>query len=483
MQLEYVSLHVATSEDKKAQGGWLYAAAACIPWKFVQFWGTVQYIRSVDDLLQWKEPAALKMFYHAQNHFGFKPEQGIVSVRPTIFGDHYSVSDKLAIDAMFRFQRNDPDGFFAPGKGVTILAKFLMECFPGTTMDDCILTCGPESTNFLHGVLQNKLKKKVIKECIGLIREEAKKSLESLPYCREINFTHEAQAYLSRVFGRILFDDPNAGQALARYIAAFKSYITRQSSMVTLFKKAIGFDNKEEVEAIKNMQAKVREIIDAILDREDEIELFHGVDKEQFSRAKKQMMIFVALFAAQDNTSTLLSAAIYELAQLPDEGKAILSQQVRHHASFGENGAFTYPFAFHQFFANVLKKYPPVLGVARSLTKDVCMEYTVKGDPNLKKVIFPAGSSLSARIVELAEKSDIPEKGPSDSLYNAFSPFGSGKHRCPGESLAVAEIEAYLYHLICNYEIVLSGDYELQLKLQFTGVLEPETKAVLYKKI
>lgn len=483
MTLAYVNFREATAEDfKELQPNWIYSTAAYLPYKMVQLWGTVQYMSNVKDLLGWKEPAALKVFYWSQYYLGFKPERPFLNVRPSIFGDSYSVNDQRAINAFFRFHRNDSEGFFSSGRGVSILANFLMECFPGTTMEDCILTCSPTNTKLLHTLLQKKLTKPEISASFRLMSQQAEETLSTIPNGEVVNFTHIAPEYLAKVFGQILLNDSQTGNELASFIGPFKNYIAQRATMTALFKSKIFGVDPQDAKQIEEMQAKIRLLIAKILDKEEELEIFQGFQAQQLTKAQKQMLIFVVLFAAQDNTSTLLLAAIYEMANLSEEEQEALANTIRQHHDFQERGAFKFPPEVDRFFANVLRKYPPALGIARSVTKDLCMEYSVEGNPEIKKVILPAGSNFTARIFELAKKTITPSSGSGEILYHSFSPFGGGPHRCPGQYLTDVEIKEFIYQLLLNYKIRLPAPYELKMKLQFTGILDRDVEAILEKR-
>lgn len=471
--LTVVNIREATANDiRECQSSLLYRSATYLPWVGVQLWGTYQFWKNSDNLLNFVAPAVVKAAHYAQYQFGQKPEYPYINVRPTIFGDHYSLLESAAVKEFFKYHRNDPEGFFGPGKAVKVIGEILTKCFKDVKFEDAIFSCGPEQTTFLHSLLEKKMSPDAIKKYFVNIQEEAQKSLAGVTTETKTNFTDVAKLYVSRVFGETFFHDPDAGLGFLKHIETFKNYIIKKAT-----KK--GFTS-EEIKNIDRMNFELPALVEKILQEPDMVEFFRG---KELSSGQQKALIFTVFFAAIDNTSNLLAAAIHTLAGLDSDEQEHLSQIVQEFEKENpqSNGSH-YPQELEIFVAKVFARYPVVVGVTRAVEKTICIEMTEAGKRNPIKIIIPAGSTLSGRIAAVAQKTVIGVKGSSLALVEPFSAFGGGKHRCPGRFLADVEMKEMIKQILLNYKISLEKPYDLTMRLQVTAILEQQVMAVLQRR-
>lgn len=410
-----------------------------------------------DYFLKTEVPARLETWMNS--HSELKYEREVLTRHPCgDFGlsfDRVDIPKKKLIKAMLKPSRNGE--FFIPSKGMKAIEDFLQECFPGITTEDLILSCKKDKTTFFHKLLRGILQPKCIKEYLPTIRQECRASFEAVKDNEQVNATEMARNFFTRSFGQNIFNNRESGLRLNDHLDTFKQLISRQ---------ACGQATQEDVFLKEELVQAVRNTISEILTENPDL---FAVDESQGERpldeGTKGGLIFLLVFAAQDNTTTTLSAALWRLAGDPNK-QARLREACR---EFQKNPQGIYPKELNDFFIEVMQTHTAVPGVTRIAAQDLCFEFSldsdIEGSPH--KAIILKNVILVGRLDKIGRENLL------DPLH-----FGSGLHICPGQYYAKNAIKEFLVCALAKYQMELVGPEELLLKLAFTAVLEEPVKIV-----
>lgn len=457
MTITEATFRLATQEEKnRAKGSFLVNTLKAPFYYGNMVWTTINTVRNAHNTLLWDSPLAQKVYDAFMNHIGLKPEYPYIRERFSLLGTNYNLYDPELTKKFYEIHRNGADNLFAPNKSMTIMGQMLMKWFPGLTLEDFIGTCAEDQTRLLHGLLQRKLNRASISSTFHVIQDKCKEVLEEMAQSdSQINFNETARKYNAEVFGQTLFDDPEVGVKIGTLIVEFKSYLIR------VFMKRL---TKEDPQFAEKMAAEVHECTKKLLDEATDLPLFAG---SNLSLAQKQAMIFITLFAAQDNTTTLLSAMVGHLAKLKKEELAGLEDAAVKHLLKQDRTPFKYPQVIVDYLNEILKLYPPVPLVARGVKNDLCIDFKIEGDGHLHTKFIPKGSFIAARMIDIGDRF-FGERGP---------------HTCPGKDLAKVETLEFFTQLLAHYDVIHHGSTDYYLESQVTSNLTPEVMITIKEPV
>lgn len=457
MTITEATFRLATQEEKnRAKGSFLVNTLKAPFYYGNMVWTTINTIRNAHNTLLWDSPLVQKVYDAFMNRIGLKPEYPYIRERFTLMGTNYNLYDAEMIKKFYEIHRNGADGLFAPNKSMTTMGAMLMQWFPGLTLEDFILTCAENQTKILHGLLQRKLSRNAIKQSFPKIKEKCEEVLNEMAKSDQpINFNETARQYNSEVFGQTLFDDPEVAVKIGKLIIDFKSYLVR------VFMKRT---TKEDALFAERMANEVRESTEKLLDESKELPLFAG---SNLTLAQKQAMIFITLFAAQDNTSTLLAAMVGHFAKLSEVELGELGGAAAKHLLKKDRTPFEYPQEITDYMNKVLKLLPPVALVARGVKNALCIDFKIEGDNQTYTKFIPQGAFIAARMIEVGERF-FGEKGP---------------HTCPGKDLANVETLEFITQLLAHYDVIHHGSRDYHLEYQVTSNLKPDVMITIKEPV
>jgi cytochrome P450 len=200
-----------------------------------------------------------------------------------------------------------------------------------------------------------------------------------------------------------------------------------------------------------------------VLEANEDIPLFAG---SNMTLPQKQAMLFLTLFAAQDNTATLLTAMVAHLNNLDLDQRRDLIQAAEQHVRQSNRTPFQYPQIIKKYLEDVLKLYPPVPLVARGAKEDLCIDFKLEGDDQQYTKFIPKGSNIAARMIDVGDRF-FGEQGP---------------HTCPGKDLAKVEVLEFFVQLLGNYYTGMPVNQDYHIETQITGVLKPDVKLKIWDK-
>jgi cytochrome P450 len=455
MTITEATFRLATqAESSRAKGSFLLNTLKAPFYYGNMVWTTINTVRNAHNTLLWDSPLVQKVYDTFMNRIGLKPEYPYIRERFSLLGTNYNLYDPELIKKFYEIHRNGADGLFAPNKSMTIMGQMLMKWFPGLTLEDFIGTCADDQTRLLHGLLQRKLNRGSINEKFHVIQEKCQEILIDIARADSpVNFNEAARLYNAEVFGQTLFDDPEVGLKIGKLIVEFKSYLIR------VFMKRM---TKDDAQFAERMAAEVQECTKKLLEEVTDLPLFAG---SNLTLAQKQAMIFITLFAAQDNTTTLLSAMVGHLAKVSDDEIAELEKAAVQHLLKEDRTPFNYPQEITEYLNAILKLYPPVPLVARGVKNDLCIDFKIEGDNQTHTKFIPKGAFVAARMIDIGDRF-FGERGP---------------HTCPGKDLAKVETLEFFTQLLAHYNFSHHGSTDYHLESQVTSNLTPDVMIRLHE--
>lgn len=400
---------------------------------------TAKFLLNLSNGLNWYKPFPFEMIDRFSGWLNLSPEYAIGSHFPTFLGTFYQFKDPVVNDAIFKHFRgadSDPEPLFTPSKGATKIFELVVEVFGkecGITKDDTMFTCSQDLSRFYRSWLHNLIGPKTMSEWEEILQEESKATLgEWIAQCREGEQfdLRDAGQYASRIITRLLLDKPIGSKELSKAINVINWFT---------IKRGTGWVSQADQARYDEALQVFREAINGIVE-DASIPLFQPQNGQELTLNQKKALILIIFVGGQETTGFFLANVLLVLAQNPG-----LQMQLR---DLLQNNLEAGKLELHKVFNFVLGMYPPAYGVARVIdpNKTACLEYQFEGEEQIRKLIIPGGTRVTARIIRAAEKvlDTSPEKLQSPGGYQAFSPFGSGPHGCPGRHLALAETMEFI---------------------------------------
>lgn len=427
--LQYIKIRAATEEESTAaKGGFLWRVISTPCELTCKLIGLATLYFNGPNGLALERSCLEKWINKACHLVGLRPEEPFLETFYNPIGNMHKLRGSTkAMRAVLAHHRNDE--LFVNNRSMTQMFELSKKIFPDDNLskDDFMLTCSPEQTakyrDLLHAILKDV---KPFTESIDTAVNQTLAAWEKR--CEEggeINASQEMRLFTSRVICEIMFGDDSACSKITEAIDFMNNYI---------YKTILRQVTKDDEDRFRDTIASFREAVDTVLQKA-EIPLFR--EKHDLSTAQMKMLIFMIFFAGQETTASLLAWILKELGRSPEEQQLARANPERLNA------------IFHREIGN----FPPAFGIGRTLRKDVCIEYQLKGEGQVRTLVIPKGQTLGAGIKKQAE---LELASGSDRLNShRWLPFGSGAHHCPGEKLAKLEIERFLKALLANYQIRL----------------------------
>lgn len=428
---------------------------------------TAKFLCNISNGLNWYKPYPLEMIDRFSGWLNLSPEYAIVSHFPTFLGTFYQFKDPVVNNAIFRHFRgaeSDTEHLFTPSKGATKIFNLIVEVFGKEceiTKEDTLFTCSAELSKFYRSWLHNLIGPKTVKEYGEILNEESTATLtEWIEFCRDgAGFDlRDAGQYASRIITRLLLNQRIGSKELSEAINVINWFTIR---------RGYGWISQADQERYDNALRVFRETINGILD-DPTIPLFQPQNDNELTLNQKRALVLIIFIGGQETTGFFLANVLLTLGRNPG-----LQIQLRDLFLRDEEAGKK---ELNKVFNFVLALYPPAYGVARVIdpNKTACLEYQFEGEDQIRKLIIPGGSRVTARVIKAAEKilETAPEKLESPGGYQTWSAFGSGAHGCPGRHLALAEVSEFIIQTLkrCSITTDELDDPEVagRITLQFT---------------
>jgi hypothetical protein len=343
------------------------------------------------------------------------------------------IDQEITKELFNKYHRNDPSSIF---KGNNVMNRFLeiiQVMYPESNIqaNDCILTCDEFHTKIYHAFLHKYLSQQSLQKRKEIIKQNIIKYFGNLDGC-SLDLHDVINNYVSDNFTMMLFNktytNTNKGKSFSKCCSEINDYIfhNRMSKIMnsTVFNN--GSDKK-----ISDTLVDFKEIVNQIID--DNKEIF---DAEGFTMTQRQAIVPILLFGGQETTHTLATYVFYALGNSKITKNII---ETYRKSNDDKNADKLVDYIFNM----CLSESTPAHGTARIL------KYNTQIRTENGTYVYPANTVIGPMPCFLAEI----YKKESMRDYNIIVPFGTGKHRCPGERLVLLEIKELIKYLLINYDI------------------------------
>jgi cytochrome P450 len=464
MHIEKAIFRAATPEEcAEARGGAFYQMISFPASCTQKTLGTLQLMRNPSSYFLGEKLFVTKIWDSVKNLFW--DNEPFIQRSPSFQMSITHFSDPIILKEFFRHHRSDPDSIFAPSKSMLGILNFMKECFP--EMNIFIFNCTEQQTIIFHKLLQQVLSQENVNSNLDKMEQICQSLLMRFKENRlsgeSLNLSELVFNYFSEIFGTLIIKNCETGKALSRQLSLFKQLA------VKIIRNILTEEDKEQVvKLVRDIQQTTSLIL------KENPTLFRD-EENSLNEDDRKALIFVCLFAAQDNTTTLLTTALWFLAKDEDKQKE-LQENLK---DFDNNDSPTkFPEKLETFFAEILKEKSPVPSVGRIASQDICLEYKMENEEKERKAIFFKGELLGARIDRTAKTCQIKERKAVET-YSQFMAFGSGMNKCAGRMFAKTSIKIFLRHILSHYHLKLDRPSELKTEIAITTILTENVHAYL----
>ncbi len=340
----------------------------------------------------------------------------------------FCLTDKKLINKLFKHHRCDENSIFKGNNGMFRFVNIIKEMYPDNIFEsnDCMLTCDANNTKKYHNILKKKLGQCDANKFI--IRDNIDKYFGNLHGKNDINNLID-KYILDNLLG-VMFNKSYTND----YDIFFDS-----SSKINNYLYTVGTiknqspDNDEYIEARNNF----KKIIDKIVNENSDF-----FDQENFSLAQRRLMVSILLFPSQETTRTLICYTIFLLSKYQPPINETIDVTV------------------DKIFNQSLMESTPSPQIVRIMRNNTVITNGVKS-------YYPADTAIGAMSCNLTKMY------PNESMtnYNTYFPFGTGKHRCPGEKIVLYQTKMLIEYLLLNYKITTDNN-EIKIVRLFVQKIE-----------
>jgi len=352
------------------------------------------------------------------------------------------VTDKTAAREVLKHYRTDTEGLFTETRAFVL--EMIKEFFfdEEITSDDFILTCNKEYSEKYRPFIINQLRKLPIETIQGLAESEINGWSGTVSLQRISSFV---SAVLSSILGK---------STPFEAIETFNNDVLRPTIM------------RQHPQAYEEALKTIRETIEETL-KTSETAFVTELKNSDFTPTQQKALLFALFFAGQETTASALTYIIWDLARHPEKQEEIFNDIKEDTVSdaakkFGNYGSI------QKVIAMGLFNHPPVPAFGRVAKRDLVFQF---GE---EKKLIPKGQQINVCPLFIKEKE--PKHVPTNY------PFGNGRHRCPGETLARREMNLFLLTLIKQFRFTTKQDkvtqvcrLTMKLKEEIFIELEPRT--------
>ncbi len=362
--------------------------------------------------------------------------------------------------AILKHPRKDPEkGLFDDTENAKVFLPLLKDMFPSEEVseDDFLLTCNKDKVDLYRKPILDFMGPKNIKkngpELQNIVNETVdfwgQKSQEGI-----INATEFSLAFTTTVISRLLLDNSRSFET-HRDIATAIDYLNKHIMKKT-WRQPI---SKEEEEQYIKSLATVRQAIETSYEKPALGSFVDTLKKGDMSELQVKTTLFLMYFGGSETAASLLNYFLWQLGQHTEYQDKIIQEMREKEGELYE--VATNLKSVDKQFAESIRLFTPAYVMGRQPSSDlVC---TVKDKQNnvvfcegiAKKVGLLCAPTFAGRDSSQYDSPDKfnPNRFEKSSKTFSWLPFGYGKHSCPGQWLATAEIKLFIALLIQQYKI------------------------------
>lgn len=357
---------------------------------------------------------------------------------------------------ILKHPRKSTEGLFNDKENAQVFLPLLKDLYPyeNITVDDFLMTCNESFVRgyrqpILHYIgLQNI---KMHSQELQTIVEETVAFWGKLASKGRINATELTLSFTTAVISRLFLGHPGpfeAYQKIAQAIDYLNKHVMKRAWKQTISKADI-----------KNYNSAITIVRSAIDDSIKADKSFINCLQQQMSSNQVRSTLFLMFLGGSETAASLLNYLLWQLGRHP-EYQIEMNQE-----SKGQSGSL-FDIASRlttadNLFSEALRLYTPAYVIGRQPTadlqctvKDRCGNIVFSENMPAQKTVLCA-PTFAGRDPQAYERPDefLPYRFDKPLKSYRWLPFGDGKHACPGQWLAKAEMMMFIVHLCKQYKI------------------------------
>lgn len=391
---------------------------------------------------------------------------------PSLFFTMKLITLPAIMKAILKHPRKDPErGFFNDQENGKAFIPILCDLYPEETIsvDDFLLTCHEEFIqNYRQPILQ-VIGSQNIKKHSGELETIVEEVLNHLTKDSPVNATEWSLIFSTTVISRLLLGHPGSFEAY-KEIAYANDYINKYA-LKKAWKRPI---SKEEKAKYEQSLQTMRQAVEISLKTPEKAHLGSLVDamleKKKMSEIQIRGALLLMYFAGSETTASLLNYILWQLGRHPAYQEKIFDEINEKTGSLYELA--TQSKTLEALFIECIRLFVPAYVIYRQTAAE--LDLTVK-DPQGKvvfqqtipnKVGLLSAPTFAGRDPLLYKNPDTfdPDRFLNTPKLLRWLPFGEGRHACPGQWLAKAEILMFIAAFVRRYQFQSSPPYEMEQK-------------------
>jgi cytochrome P450 len=365
------------------------------------------------------------------------------------------------IKEIFKHPRKDPEnGLFNDTENLRIYLPLLQDLYPDETIgaDDSLLTCHKHFVNFYRQPLlrfMGPLKIKGLEFELQKIIEEILDFQMLQDKNLKIDATELSLLFVSNVVSKLLLGHPGPLKTY-KEIAYAIDYMNKYA-MKKVWRQPISTTEKEKYEHYLNVVRQAIEICLQNVEKDSLVETL--IENPQMTLLQVKSTLFLMYFAGVETAGSLLNYLLWQLGQNKVYQEKIFEEIKDRNETF-------YEIALHsncidKLFNESIRLFTPSYVMGRQLSTDlICKIKDERGNIRLSEKICQkdqllCGVTFTARDPQVYTNPDQfnPDRFEALPKTLPWLPFGDGRHACPGQWLAKAEITSFVAGLVKKYRI------------------------------
>lgn len=370
-------------------------------------------------------------------------------------GTVYVTADPTVMRAVFANSRKTPTGIFYDYENKRLFVDgILKDLYPDDiqkigkdkAVDMLVISAATPYASMLRAPMIKALGPSVISTystalsdiADGILKdltEDEKKNCDA----SQISFEY-AVTVISKLFTN--YETTRGGyQRLAKALDAFSKRMTR----IVSHRPATAEEEKEYSAALFEMKG----VIEGCLSTPSSY--IQGLKDAGWNDFQIKTNLFFLFFAGTETTASSMNFLIWQLGR--EENNA-LQQDIR---NSGQK-------VLLKAIAETLRLHPPAFIEGRQLREDTLMTIKDKSHNLLWEKELRKGHSLVCLTQAAGRDSDLYPEPEQFNPYRfqdedpriaalSFLPFGGGPHICPGQHLALAELQTFAYRLLTHFSV------------------------------
>lgn len=387
-------------------------------------------------------------------------------------GTVYVTADPTVMRAVFANSRKAETGIFYDYENKRLFVEgILKDLYPDDlqkigiekAVDMLVISAAAPHAVILRGPMIKALGPSVISTYSNVLSDIADRILKDLTEnermncdASQISFEY-AVTVISKLFTGYETTRENY-QKLGKSLDAFSKRMTR----IVSHRPASVEEEKEYSVALSEMKA----VIEGCLSSPSSY--IKGLMDAGWNDFQIKSNLFFLYFAGTETTASSMNYLIWQLGR---EENSVLQQEIR----ASEHGQKI----LLKAIAEALRMHPPAFIEGRQLRQETLMtirdkEHHILWSKELRKghsiVCLTQAAGRDPSLYPEPEQFNpyrFPEEDPRMASLS-FLPFGGGPHICPGQHLALAELQTFIYRILIHFSIYTLSPVKVDQKGFFT---------------